>query len=154
MCCIILIDDFQGFEGVHRCCLDETLHTIIDRLTDAGVSESKTCLIYFTRKIISCCGNRSNASLKSSLCRFVLRVVKFKMKGNRQLLSSKNSYFQDKTKCKLFLLKISFICMGIEIYFHINGFVLSLALKLRLEATWIWPIVMHSTNCSYVCRLG
>ena len=35
--------------------------------------------------------------------------------------------------------------MGIEIYFHINGFVLSLALKLRLEATWIWPIVMHST---------
>ena len=98
----------------------------------------------FTRKIISCCGNRSNASLKSSLCRFVLRVVKFKMKGNRQLLSSKNSYFQNKTKCKLFLLKMSFICMGIEIYFHINGFVLSLALKLRLEATWIWPIVMHS----------
>lgn len=27
----------EGFEGVHRCYLDETLHTIIDRLTDAGV---------------------------------------------------------------------------------------------------------------------
>lgn len=27
----------DGFEGVHTCCLDETLHTIIDRLTDAGV---------------------------------------------------------------------------------------------------------------------
>lgn len=51
MCCIILIDDFQGFEGVHRCCLDETLHTIIDRLTDAGVSESKTCLIYLQEKL-------------------------------------------------------------------------------------------------------
>lgn len=27
----------EGFEGVHRCYVDETLHTIIDRLTDAGV---------------------------------------------------------------------------------------------------------------------
>lgn len=27
----------EGFEGVHKCYLDETLHTIIDRLTDAGV---------------------------------------------------------------------------------------------------------------------
>ena len=108
----------------------------------------------FTRKVISCCGNRSNASLKWSLCRLVMCVVKFKMKGNRQFLSSKNSYFQNKTKCKIFLLKMSFICMGIEIYFYINGFALSLALKLRLEATWIWPIVMHSTNCSYACMAG
>ena len=46
MCCIILIDDLQGFEGVHRCYLDETLHTIIDRLTDAGVSESIVSSIY------------------------------------------------------------------------------------------------------------
>ena len=108
----------------------------------------------FTRKIISCCGNRSNASLKSSLCRLVLHVVKFKKKGNRQFLSSKNSYFQNKTNCKISPLKMSFICMGIEIYFHINGFALSLALKLRLEATWKWPIVMHSKNCSYACRLA
>ena len=32
--------DLKGFEGVHKCYLDETLHTIIDRLTDAGVRHS------------------------------------------------------------------------------------------------------------------
>ena len=108
----------------------------------------------FTRKIISCCGNRSYASLKSSLCRLVLHLVKFKMKGNRQFLSSKNSYFQNKTKCKPFLLKMSFICMGIEIYFHINGFVLSLALKLRLENLDMAHCDALYINCSYACRLA
>ena len=34
----------QGFEGVHTCCLDETLHTIIDRLTDAGVGNIVACI--------------------------------------------------------------------------------------------------------------
>ena len=29
-------------------------------------------------------------------------------------------------------------------HFHVNGFVLSLALNQRLEATWKWP-VEHST---------
>lgn len=41
------VGSFQGFEGVHRCYLDETLHTIIDRLTDAGVSERALRLLLF-----------------------------------------------------------------------------------------------------------
>lgn len=41
------LTSFQGFEGVHRCYLDETLHTIIDRLTDAGVSERGLRLLLF-----------------------------------------------------------------------------------------------------------
>lgn len=37
----------KGFEGVHKCYLDETLHTIIDRLTDAGVRQSLLMAGYF-----------------------------------------------------------------------------------------------------------
>lgn len=30
----------QGFEGVHRCRLNESLHTIVERIVKAGVSVS------------------------------------------------------------------------------------------------------------------
>ena len=49
-------------------------------------------------------------------------------------MNSKNSYFQNVAKCKTFVLKMSFICMGMKNHFHINGFALSLALKQRLGA--------------------
>ena len=43
-------------------------------------------------------------------------------------------------KCKTFLVKMSSICMRIlRENFHINGFALSLALKLRLRAIRKWP---------------
>ena len=53
---------------------------------------------------------------------------------NRPFPRSKNSHFQNEAKCKTFLVKMSFIC--------INGFVISLTLKQRLEATLKWRIVL------------
>ena len=52
MICFLSFFDLKGFEGVHKCYLDETLHTIIDRLTDAGVrhiflSSSVFLIIWF-----------------------------------------------------------------------------------------------------------
>ena len=55
-------------------------------------------------------------------------------------LSSKNSHFQHKGKCKIFVVKMSCICMRMKNDFHISGFSLSLALKQRLVATRKWPL--------------
>ena len=60
-------------------------------------------------------------------------------KGNWPFLSSKNSHFQNEA----FLVTMSFICMKIKNHFQINGFVLSLALKLRLKVTQKWLIVQY-----------
>ena len=60
-------------------------------------------------------------------------------KGNWPFLSSKNSHFQNEA----FLVTMSFICMKIKNHFQINGFVLSLALKLRLKVTQKWLIVQN-----------
>ena len=48
---------------------------------------------------------------------------------------------RNKTKCKTFVVKMSFICIIIESHFHINGFALSLVLKVRFFGTRKWPIV-------------
>ena len=50
-------------------------------------------------------------------------------KGNWPFLSSKNFHFQNEA----FLVTMSFIYMKIKNHFQINGFVLSLALKLTLK---------------------
>ena len=52
------------------------------------------------------------------------------------------SNFPNKTKCKTFLMKTSFICMRIkkEKYFQINSFALSLASKQRRGTTRELPI--------------
>ena len=55
-------------------------------------------------------------------------------------LSSKNSHFQNKGKCKIFVVEMSCICMRMKNHFHISGFALSLALKQRLLATRKWPL--------------
>ena len=47
---------------------------------------------------------------------------------NRPFPSSKNSHFQNKAKCKTFLVKMSFICVRLENIFRINRFALSLPL--------------------------
>ena len=49
--------------------------------------------------------------------------------------SSKVSHFQNETKCKTFLVKMSFMCRRIKRIVHINSFAPSLALKQRLGAT-------------------
>ena len=55
--------------------------------------------------------------------------------ANRPFPSSKKSHFQNEAKCETFVVKMSFICMIIKNHFHINGFALSLALKVRLFRT-------------------
>ena len=49
----------------------------------------------------------------------------------------RKSHFQNKFKRKTSLVKMRFICMNN----YINGLELSLALKQRLEATRIWPVM-------------
>ena len=42
-------------------------------------------------------------------------------------------------------MKMSFICIIIENHFHINGFALSLVLKVRFFGTRKWPIIFCKT---------
>ena len=66
---------------------------------------------------------------------------------NRPFPSSKKSHFQNEAKCETFVLKMSFICIIIENHFHINGFPLSLVLKVRFFGTRKWPILgLHMTS--------
>ena len=74
---------------------------------------------------------------------------------NRPFPSSKKSHSQNEAKCETFVVKMSFICIIIKNHFHINGFALSLALKVRFFGTWKWPIcwltlwlaVSKTTDC-------
>ena len=54
---------------------------------------------------------------------------------NRPFPSSKKFHFQNEAKCETFVVEMSFICIIIKNYFHINGFALSLALKVKLFGT-------------------
>ena len=63
-----------------------------------------------------------------------------KRKLNWPFPSSKNSHFQNEAKCETFVVKMSFICIIIKNHFHINGFALSLALKVSFFGTRKWPI--------------
>ena len=50
---------------------------------------------------------------------------------------------------------MSFICIIIKNHFHINGFALSLALKVRFFGTRKWPIILNgeSQNVFFFCFL-
>ena len=63
---------------------------------------------------------------------------------DRPFPSSKKSHFQNEAKCETFVVKMSFICIIIENHFHINGFALSLVLKVRFFGTRKWPIYLIS----------
>ena len=52
----------------------------------------------------------------------------------------KNSYFQNEAKCKIFFVKINFICMRKKNRFHINSSAFSLALKERLKAVLVYLV--------------
>ena len=54
-------------------------------------------------------------------------------------------HFQNEPKFQTFLVIMSFICMKLKKYFHINGSALSLSLKQRLEATRKWPFYWQIT---------
>ena len=62
------------------------------------------------------------------------------MLGNRPFPSAKSSHVQNETKCKTFLVKMSFTILRTESHFRINGFALSLTLKWRLGETWNRPV--------------
>ena len=53
------------------------------------------------------------------------------------LQSSKNRLFQNKAKCKTFLVKISFICMTVKNHFQVKGLAHNLVLIQRPRGTWI-----------------
>ena len=59
---------------------------------------------------------------------------------NRPFPSSKESHFQNEAKCETFVVKMRNICIIIGNHFQINGFALSLALKVRFFGTRKWPI--------------
>ena len=65
--------------------------------------------------------------------------------SNMLFPSSKKSHFQNEAKCKTFVVKMSFISMTIKNHFHINGFALNLALKVRLFGTRKWPILLNNS---------
>ena len=73
---------------------------------------------------------------------------------NRPFLSSKNSHFQNEAKCETFVVKMSFICIIIKNHFHINGFALSLALKVRFFGTRKWPIAQEIFRSNLVLNTG
>ena len=61
--------------------------------------------------------------------------------NNRPFPSSKESHFQNEAKCETFVVKMRNVCIIIENHFHIYGFALSLALKVRFFGTRKWPIL-------------
>ena len=72
-----------------------------------------------------------------------LQLIFTRKLWNRPFPSSKKFHFQNEAKCEIFVVKMSFICIIIKNHFHINGFALSLALKVRFFGTRKWPIVVH-----------
>ena len=68
------------------------------------------------------------------------------MRNNRPFPSSTKSHSQNEAKCETFVVKMSLICIIIKDHFHINGFALSLALKVRFFGTRKWPIVLVKSN--------
>ena len=79
-----------------------------------------------------------------SFCYMIIVFVAYRgfehFARNRPFPSSKQSHFQNEAKCETFVVKMSFICIIIKNHFHINGFALSLALKVRFFGTRKWPI--------------
>ena len=70
----------------------------------------------------------------------------FTFDRNRPFPSSKKTHFQNEVKCETFVVKMSFICIIVKNHFHINGFALSLALKVRFFGTRKWPILVTITS--------
>ena len=62
---------------------------------------------------------------------------------------SSKSHFQNEVKCETFVVKMSFIYITIKNHFHINGFALSLALKVRFFGTRKWPVALEVAVSSH-----
>ena len=75
-----------------------------------------------------------------------LNILATLVMANRPFPSSKKFRFQNEAKCETFVVKMSFICIIIKDHFHINGFALSLALKVRFFGTRKWHIGLSPTS--------
>ena len=73
-------------------------------------------------------------------------IVVFK----RPLPSSKNPHFRNDAKCTTFLVKMSFVCMGINNHFHFKGWALNLVLIQRPGGTRKWPIDLCTFTVFYM----
>ena len=74
----------------------------------------------FKSKIRRC----SNLTFRSLKVSFTFSIF-------RPFPSSRNYTYQNETKCKSFLVKMSFICMRIKNHFHINSFAV-------ITSLWNW----------------
>ena len=84
----------------------------------------------------------SSSELRSKLFSSVCKLPFVSIELNRPFPSSKKSHSQNEAKCETFVVKMSFICIIIKNHFHINGFALRLALKVRFFGTRKWPIIL------------
>ena len=72
---------------------------------------------------------------------YMNHMVAINVKVNRPLPSSRKPHFQHEAKCATFLVKISFICLRMENYFHIKGWALNLVLIQWSGRPRKWPII-------------
>ena len=86
--------------------------------------------------------NRTSCSIssKSSLIPVSGLRGRFPVNGIGHFRVPRNFALQNEAKYETFVVKMSFICIIIKDHFHINGFALSLALKVRFFGTRKWHI--------------
>ena len=73
---------------------------------------------------------------------------------NRPFSSCFESHYESETKCKVFIIKISFYSYVNKTNFHLEDFALSLASITRSTATRKWPILLSSCHFFLVFDLG
>ena len=106
-----------------------------------SVTSPSTCNLH--KKVILAISKRKNEEKNGCLegkSKNIVQVHLAFKHSNTPFQNSNNPHFQNKAKSKAFLVKMSFIFMGIKTNFHINIVAVSLALKQRLEATRKWAI--------------
>ena len=65
---------------------------------------------------------------------------------NRPFPSCCEPHYESKAKCKIFHMKMSFVCIWMKTNFHNKSFALSLAFIMRFKATRKWSIQLDELN--------
>ena len=106
-----------------------------------SVTSPSTCNLH--KKVILVISKRKNEEkngCREGKSENIVQVHLAFKHANTPFQNSNNPHVQNKAKCKTFLVKMSFIFMGIKTNFHINIVVVNLALKQRLGETRKWAI--------------
>ena len=106
-----------------------------------SVTSPSTCNLH--KKIILTISKRKNEQkngCREGKSENIVQVQLAFKHANTPFQNSNNFHFQNKAKSKTFLVKMSFIFMGIKTHFYINIVAVSLALKHRLGAPRKWAI--------------